>query len=201
MSPQPPVGAIRQVEGKGLPLRGHDIDTDRIMPARFLVAVSFEGLEQHLFEDDRKANPAHPFNDPRYRTASILVVNTNFGCGSSREHAPQGLVRAGYRAVIGESFSEIFQGNAAMLGMPCFAAGHDDIERLQALIEQTPDVAIAADVATGAVTAGPLRLAATLPAALRDGFLSGQWNPTAMLLDRFDDVRAVAARLPYVSGF
>ncbi len=126
--------------GRGLPLRGHDIDTDRIMPARFLVAVSFEGLEQHLFEDDRKANPAHPFNDPRYRGASILVVNTNFGCGSSREHAPQGLVRAGYRAIIGESFSEIFQGNAAMLGMPCFAASHDDIDRLQTLIEQTPDV-------------------------------------------------------------
>jgi 3-isopropylmalate/(R)-2-methylmalate dehydratase small subunit len=193
--------AILQVEGRALPLRGHDIDTDRIMPARFLVAVSFEGLEQHLFEDDRKANPAHPFNDPRYRAASILVVNTNFGCGSSREHAPQGLVRAGYRAVIGESFSEIFQGNAAMLGMPCFAAGHDDIERLQALIEQTPEVAIAADVAAGAVTAGTIRLTATLPAALRDGFLSGQWNPTAMLLDRFDEVRAVAARLPYVSGF
>ena len=205
MSPQPaaasPIGPVSHVEGRGLPLRGHDIDTDRIMPARFLVAVSFEGLEQHLFEDDRRANPAHPFNDPRYRAASILVVNTNFGCGSSREHAPQGLVRAGYRAVIGESFSEIFQGNAAMLGMPCFAAGHDDIERLQALIEQTPDVAIAADVATGAVTAGALRLTATLPAALRDGFLSGQWNPTAMLLDRFDEVRAVAARLPYIQGF
>ncbi len=114
MSPQPL--ALSHVSGRGLPLRGHDIDTDRIMPARFLVAVSFEGLEQHLFEDDRKANPAHPFNDPRYRAASILVVNTNFGCGSSREHAPQGLVRAGYRAVIGESFSEIFQGNSAMLG-------------------------------------------------------------------------------------
>jgi 3-isopropylmalate/(R)-2-methylmalate dehydratase small subunit len=171
------------------------------MPARFLVAVSFEGLERHLFEDDRKANPAHPFNDPRYRAASVLVVNTNFGCGSSREHAPQGLVRAGYHAVIGESFSEIFQGNAAMLGMPCFVASHDEIERLQTLIEQTPDVAIAVDVATGAITAGPLRLTAALPAALRDGFLSGQWNPTAMLLDRFDEVRAVAARLPYVGGF
>jgi 3-isopropylmalate/(R)-2-methylmalate dehydratase small subunit len=199
MSHQP--SAISHVEGRGLPLRGHDIDTDRIMPARFLVAVSFEGLERHLFEDDRKANPAHPFNDPRYRAASILVVNTNFGCGSSREHAPQGLVRAGYRGVIGESFSEIFQGNAAMIGMPCFIVSHEDAERLQTLIEQTPDVAIAADVANGAVTAGPLRLAATLPAALRDGFLSGQWNPTAMLLDRFDEVRAVAARLPYVSGF
>ena len=195
------MGAILKVSGRGITLRGHDIDTDRIMPARFLVAVSFEGLEQHLFEDDRKADPAHPFNDPRYAGATILVVNANFGCGSSREHAPQGLARAGYRALVGESFSEIFQGNAAMLGMPCFVASHDDVERLQTLIEQSPDVEIAADVATGAITAGPLRLTAVLPAALRDGFLSGQWNPTAMLLDRFDEVRAVAARLPYVSGF
>src|SRR3954469_9156425 len=91
--------AIRHVEGRGLPVRGHDIDTDRIMPARFLVAVSFDGLEQHVFEDDRKADPNHPFNDPRYNGASILVVNANFGCGSSREHAPQGLARAGYRAL------------------------------------------------------------------------------------------------------
>jgi len=199
MSNQP--STISHLKGRALPLRGHDIDTDRIMPARFLVAVSFEGLEQHLFEDDRKADPAHPFNDPRYAGATILVVNANFGCGSSREHAPQGLARAGYRALVGESFSEIFQGNAAMLGMPCFVASHDDVERLQTLIEQSPDVEIAADVATGAITAGPLRLTAVLPTALRDGFLSGQWNPTAMLLDRFDEVRAVAARLPYVSGF
>ena len=199
MSHQP--SAISHVEGRGLPLRGHDIDTDRIMPARFLVAVSFEGLEQHLFEDDRKANPAHPFNDPRYHAASILVVNTNFGCGSSREHAPQGLVRAGYRAIVGESFSEIFQGNAAMIGMPCFVVRHEDAERLQTLIEKAPETTIAADVATGAMAAGSLRITATLPAALRDGFLSGQWNPTAMLLDKFDQVRAVAARLPYVSGF
>jgi len=195
------MSTISHVEGRALPVRGHDIDTDRIMPARFLVAVSFEGLERHLFEDDRKANPAHPFNDSRYSGASILVVNANFGCGSSREHAPQGLVRAGYQAVVGESFSEIFQGNAAMLGMPCFVADHDEIDRLQSLIEKTPDVVVAADVASGNVTAGPLRFTATLPAALRDGFLSGQWNPTAMLLDRFDAVRAVAARLPYVSGF
>ena len=195
------MSTISHVEGRALPVRGHDIDTDRIMPARFLVAVSFEGLERHLFEDDRKANPAHPFNDSRYSGASILVVNANFGCGSSREHAPQGLVRAGYQAVVGESFSEIFQGNAAMLGMPCFVADHDEIDRLQSLIEKTPDVVVAADVASGNVTAGPLRFTATLPAALRDGFLSDQWNPTAMLLDRFDAVRAVAARLPYVSGF
>jgi len=199
MSHQP--SAISHVEGRGLPVRGHDIDTDRIMPARFLVAVSFEGLERHVFEDDRKADPSHPFNDPRYRGASILVVNANFGCGSSREHAPQGLARFGIRAIVGESFSEIFLGNAAMMGMPCFAADHDSIERLQTLVERTPDVTIAADVASGAITAGALRFTATLPPALRDAFVSGQWNPTAMLLDRFDEVRAVAARLPYIKGF
>jgi 3-isopropylmalate/(R)-2-methylmalate dehydratase small subunit len=171
------------------------------MPARFLVAVSFEGLERHLFEDDRKADPRHPLNDPRYSGASVLVVNANFGCGSSREHAPQGLVRAGIRAAIGESFSEIFQGNAAMLGMPCFVASHADIERLQTLVEAAPQTSISADVASGAITAGTLTVPATLPPALRDAFLSGQWNPTAMLLENFDEVRAVAARLPYIRGF
>jgi 3-isopropylmalate/(R)-2-methylmalate dehydratase small subunit len=192
---------ISHVEGRGLPVRGHDIDTDRIMPARFLVAVSFEGLERHVFEDDRKADPSHPFNDPRYRGASILVVNANFGCGSSREHAPQGLARFGIRAIVGESFSEIFRGNAAMMGMPCFAAAHQSIEALQELIEQTPGVTIAADVASGNISAGSLRFTATLPPALGDAFVSGQWNPTAMFLDRFDEVRAVAERLPYLSGF
>jgi 3-isopropylmalate/(R)-2-methylmalate dehydratase small subunit len=201
-TPGPPAaGAIAHVSGRALPLRGNDIDTDRIMPARFLVAVSFEGLERHLFEDDRKADQRHAFNDARFAGASMLIVNANFGCGSSREHAPQGLVRAGFRAAIGESFSEIFQGNAALLGMPCFVVDHASAERLQSLVESTPEVTIAADVASGAIVAGPLTLAATLPPALRDAFLSGQWNPTAMLLDRFDEVRSVAARLPYIRGF
>jgi 3-isopropylmalate/(R)-2-methylmalate dehydratase small subunit len=193
--------AISHIEGRALPLRGDELDTDRIMPARFLRAVSFEGLERHLFEDDRAADPGHAFNDPRYAGASILVVNANFGCGSSREHAPQGLVRAGIRAIVGESFSEIFLGNAAMLGLPCFVASHDAVDRLQTLIETTPEVPMTADVASGAVTAGTMRLTATLPPALRDGFVSGQWNPTLMLLDRFDEVRAVAERLPYIRGF
>jgi 3-isopropylmalate/(R)-2-methylmalate dehydratase small subunit len=171
------------------------------MPARFLRAVSFEGLEAHLFEDDRATDPAHPFGDARYAGASILVVNANFGCGSSREHAPQGLARNGIRAIVGESFSEIFQGNAAILGLPCFAADHDAIARLQTLVEQTPTVTIDARVDTGDVTAGSLTIAASVPAALRDAFLSGQWNPTAMLLADFAKVRAAAARLPYISGF
>jgi 3-isopropylmalate/(R)-2-methylmalate dehydratase small subunit len=199
MSHQP--SAISHVEGRGLPLRGDDIDTDRIMPARFLRAVSFEGLERHLFEDDRAADPRHAFNDPRFAGAAILIVNANFGCGSSREHAPQGLARSGIRAVVGESFSEIFQGNAAMLGLPCFAVDRASAAALQALVESAPGTTIAADDASGTIAAGGRTIAATLPAALRDGFLSGQWNPTAMLLDRFEDVRAVAAKLPYVRGF
>jgi 3-isopropylmalate/(R)-2-methylmalate dehydratase small subunit len=194
-------GAIDTVSGRAIPLRGHDIDTDRIMPARYLRVVSFEGLEDHLFEDDRKANPQHPFSDGRYAGATVLVVNANFGCGSSREHAPQGLARYGIAAIVGESFSEIFQGNAAMLGLPCFSADRASIEELQALIERTPAVVVEADVASGTITAGTLRLAGSVPPALGEGFVSGQWNPTAMLLDRFDEVRTVANRLPYISGF
>src|SRR5437764_128708 len=155
MSHQP--SAISQVTGRALPLRGDDIDTDRIMPARFLRATSFEGLERHLFEDDRASTPSHPFNDAHFAGATFLVVNRNFGCGSSREHAPQGLARAGFRALVGESFSEIFQGNAALLGMPCFAAEPAAIDRLQSAVERTPSPEIAADVERGVVTAGPLR--------------------------------------------
>jgi 3-isopropylmalate/(R)-2-methylmalate dehydratase small subunit len=203
MSAQPGPGEkVTSVVGRGIPLRGNDIDTDRIMPARFLKGVSFEGLEKHLFEDDRKTNrEQHPFGDMRYNDASVLIVNANFGCGSSREHAPQGLVRRGIRAIIGESFSEIFLGNSAVLGLPCFTADRETIEQLQSLLERTPDVVIDANVATGQITAGTLTVGAALPAALRDSFLSGQWDPTAMLLERFDEVRQVASRLPYITGF
>jgi len=195
------MSSITSVTGRGLPVRGDDLDTDRIMPARFLRAVTFEGLEQHLFEDDRRADPAHPFNDARYKGATVLVVNRNFGCGSSREHAPQGLARFGITAIVGESFSEIFLGNSAVLGIPCFSADHASIDALQSLVERAPETRIDARVDTGAITAGSIRVAATIPPGLRDAFVSGQWNPTAMLLDRFGEVRAVAGALPYVSGF
>ena len=196
-----PSGPILAIAGRGLPLVGDEIDTDRIMPARFLRAVSFDGLEAHVFEDDRATNPAHPFNDPRYRGASVLIVNRNFGCGSSREHAPQGLARAGIHAMVGESFSEIFLGNSSILGMPCFTADHDAVVALQALVASTPDVEVRADIPSGLITAGALRVSAAIPPALRDAFVSGQWDPTAMLLDRFDEVRRVAERLPYIQGF
>src|SRR3954467_10990174 len=188
---------ILSVTGRGMPLRGNDIDTDRIMPARFLKVVSFEGLEKHLFEDDRRTNrEAHPFSDMRFNDASIMVVNANFGCGSSREHAPQGIVRAGYRAIIGESFSEIFLGNSAVLGLPCFTADHDTIEKLQSLIEASPETTIQADVKTGAVTAGSLKFNGSMHTPLGGAFVQGKWDPTAMLLEKFDDVRTVGTRLP-----
>jgi 3-isopropylmalate/(R)-2-methylmalate dehydratase small subunit len=193
--------AITTITGRGISLRGDEIDTDRIMPARFLRAVTFEGLETHLFEDDRKDNPQHVWNDPTIAGATILVVNGNFGCGSSREHAPQGLLRFGIEAIVGESFSDIFQGNSAMLGIPCFTAAHAMIDTLQTAIEKSPAMSLEARVDTGIVTAGSLKISAAVPPALRDGFLSGQWNPTAMLLANFEQVRAVANSLPYVSGF
>jgi 3-isopropylmalate/(R)-2-methylmalate dehydratase small subunit len=196
------MSTILSVAGRGIPLRGNDIDTDRIMPARYLKVVSFEGLEKHVFEDDRRTNRGqHPFGDMRYQDASILVVNSNFGCGSSREHAPQGLARFGIKAIVGESFSEIFLGNCSVLGVPCFTADHETIDMLQTLIEQSPDTVIEADVQTGRITAGSAAFEASMPSAVRDAFVQGKWDPTMMLLDKFDEVRGVAKRLPYVAGF
>jgi 3-isopropylmalate/(R)-2-methylmalate dehydratase small subunit len=195
------MAAITLITGRGLPVRGDDLDTDRIMPARFLRAVTFEGLEKHLFEDDRAANPKHPFNNDRYKGASILVVNANFGCGSSREHAPQGLARFGIQAIVGESFSEIFLGNSAVMGIPCFVAEPAAVESLQGDLEANPDLLVEANVETGVISAGTLGLQASLPSGLREAFLTDRWNPTAMLLDDFEQVGCVASRLPYVSGF
>ena len=192
---------ITAVSGRGLPLRGDELDTDRIMPARFLRAVTFEGLERHVFEDDRKANPQHPFNNPAYQGVPILVVNKNFGCGSSREHAPQGLIRWGVKAIIGESYSEIFFGNSSVLGLPCFTADKASIDALQTLIEAAPDTVIDARVDTGVITAGTLRIQGHLPAGARDAFVTDKWNPTSMLLADFEQVKGTAAALPYVSGF
>ena len=193
---------ILSVSGRAIPLRGNDIDTDRIMPARYLKVVSFDGLEKHVFEDDRKTNRGpHPFGDMRYQDASVLVVNSNFGCGSSREHAPQGLARFGIKVIIGESFSEIFLGNCSVLGVPCFTSDHETIEALQSVIEKSPETVVDANVETGVVTAGPLTFTASMPTAVRDAFLQGKWDPTMMLLDKFDDVRNVATHLPYVAGF
>jgi 3-isopropylmalate/(R)-2-methylmalate dehydratase small subunit len=191
---------ITAVEGRALPLRGDDIDTDRIIPARYLRTVSFEGLEQHVFEDDRKSS-RHPFDDGRYGGARVLVVQGNFGCGSSREHAPQALYRWGIRAIVGESFSDIFFGNAALIGLPCVSAARADIDALMALVEQEPRTDVRVDLTNLTCRAGALTCAVTVAAAVRDAFVAGTWDTTGMLLEDFDRVRAVAARLPYLTGF
>jgi 3-isopropylmalate/(R)-2-methylmalate dehydratase small subunit len=196
--------AIRRVEGRGIPLRGDDIDTDRIIPGRFLRSVRFEGLEAHVFEDDRaswRGGGPHPFDDPVHRGASILIVNRNFGCGSSREHAPQALARWGIRAAVGASFSEIFFGNAVAIGLPCVSVSEEDARRLQDLVAASPAELIVVDLEGPSVTAGGRVVPARMPAAARDAFLSGRWDATGLLLDDVEQVEAVAARLPYVSGW
>jgi 3-isopropylmalate/(R)-2-methylmalate dehydratase small subunit len=200
-----PIERIALVSGRALPLRGDNIDTDRIIPARFLRSVSFDGLEDHLFEDDvREAGSAggtHVIADPKYQDSTILVVNRNFACGSSREHAPQAIRRRGFRAVVGESFSEIFFGNSVALGMPCVSVHEEHVEALQALVEGTPDVEVRVNLEEMRVTAGSFEAPITLPSAARESFLAGTWDATALLLDRFEDVERTAQRLPYVTGF
>lgn len=193
---------IVAVEGPALPLPGDDIDTDRIIPARYLRAVSFEGLERHLFEDDRSAAlAAHPFDDPRFAGARVLLVHRNFGCGSSREHAPQALYRRGIRAIVGESFSDIFFGNAAMLGLPCVTAARADVDALMALAAGDPPLRVRVDLEALECACGGRALAIRMPEHTRVAFVTGSWDTTAMLLDRDDDVRRVAARLPYLDRF
>lgn len=192
---------ISAVRGSGIPLRGDNIDTDRIIPARFLRSITFEGLEDHLFEDDRQASVNHVMSNPGYAGASILVVNANFGCGSSREHAPQAIRRRGIRAVVGESFSEIFFGNSVALGMPCVTASREDVEALMTHIESEPGSQLSVDLDRLTVTAGNRTATIGLPAAARESFLDGTWDATGLLLDRFEAVEKVAARLPYISGW
>jgi 3-isopropylmalate/(R)-2-methylmalate dehydratase small subunit len=196
---------IQRVEGTAVAVAGHDIDTDRIMPARFLKAVSFEGLERHVFEDDRAAagrqGALHPFDDPRFAGASVLLVNRNFGCGSSREHAPQGLRRWGIEAVVGESFSEIFFGNAIAIGMPCLTVEPEDAAWLIADVERDPRAQTVVDVQAQTITRSGRTFPARLPKPAQEAFLSGDWDATGQLLSAAAETEAVAARLPYVRGF
>lgn len=200
-----PIERLTSITGTALPVVGHSIDTDRIIPARFLRAVSFEGLEQHLFEDDlaqaREQGGTHPVEDSRYAGATVLVVNQNFGCGSSREHAPQAIRRRGLRVVVGESFSEIFFGNSVALGMPCVIAASDDVSRLQRAVQARPETVVTVDLEKLEARWPGDRAPISLPPAARESFLDGTWDGTALLLDRYEEVDATANRLPYVSGW
>lgn len=193
--------AIRDITGRGLPLPGHDIDTDRIIPARFLVSITFEGLGEHVFEDDRRQNPHHPFNQARYQGASILIVGRNFGCGSSREHAPQALMRWGIRGIVGESFAEIFFSNGATIGLPCLRLAESDVGWLMEAVAENPDAEIHLDIENPMVRFLDRTIQAMIPDGPRRQFLDGTWNSTQTLLEAGDAIERVARNLPYVTGY
>jgi 3-isopropylmalate/(R)-2-methylmalate dehydratase small subunit len=197
--------AISSISGRAIPVSGNDIDTDRIIPARFLRCVTFDGLGEHAFEDDRKQLRAqgktHPWDDARFTGAKVLVVNSNFGCGSSREHAPQALNKWGVTAIVGVSFSDIFYGNCVAMGLPCLRVSVADSEAIQAAIVKDPSLALTVDIEKLEVRAGTMTWKAQMGAGHRQQFLTGQWDATSELIAGLDQVKATAKRLPYTTSF
>ena len=187
---------IKTITGRGIAVRGNDIDTDRIIPARFLRCVTFEGLGAHAFEDD-KVDPTHAFNQPQYAGATILVANKNFGCGSSREHAPQALRDWGIAGIVGESFAEIFFSNCTTLGIPCMQVSAHDADAIACAIEANPTVTLTLDVEANQVTVNQTRYPATLPTGPRGQLLDGSWDALGELLDGTAQIRQLEAALLY----
>jgi 3-isopropylmalate/(R)-2-methylmalate dehydratase small subunit len=185
---------ITQVTGTAVYVPGSDIDTDRIIPARFMKCVTFDGLGEFAFYDvryDKEGKPTgHPLDDPRFKGASVLLSGTNFGCGSSREHAPQALYRFGIRAVIAESFAEIFFGNCTTLGIPCVCATGEDIKSLAAAIEADPTISVKVDLDAQRVFYGDQNFTVAMAETARDALTTGQWDPIAGLLENKDAVHA-----------
>jgi 3-isopropylmalate/(R)-2-methylmalate dehydratase small subunit len=199
-----PAGPITKVTGRALVLRGDDIDTDRIIPARFLKCVTFDGLGQQVFADDRiELQGAHPFDRPDHQGARLLLVNRNFGCGSSREHAPQALMRWGIRAVVGESFAEIFYGNCLALGIPCLTAPHELMLAIQAAAAADPAAEFELEVASARLRSSQPETSweLELPAGPRQMLSTGQWDGTGQLVANGAALAATAARLPYMTQF
>jgi 3-isopropylmalate/(R)-2-methylmalate dehydratase small subunit len=196
---------VSTLTGPGIPLRGNDIDTDRIIPARFLKCVTFDGIGEHAFEDDIKGlaekGETHPFADKRFAQGAILVANKNFGCGSSREHAPQSLKRWGIKAIIAESYSEIFYGNCVSLAVPCFTAGHETCVKLQDTIKSTPAAELVVSVDEATIQVAGETIALEIQPGAQGQFLDGSWNARAGLLENLEGAREVAAKLPYISNY
>ena len=193
---------ITQLAGTGIYLPGDDVDTDRIIPARYMKCVTFDGLGEYAFYDERfeadgQPKP-HPLNDPRYHGASILLAGRNFGCGSSREHAPQALYRHGFRAVLAESFAEIFFGNSITLGMPCLVMDGRDIRALAALIDEAPQTEINIDIPAGEVSMADISFPAKLPDHAKEALVDGKWDAIADLLEGLEAVKTTATKLPYM---
>jgi 3-isopropylmalate/(R)-2-methylmalate dehydratase small subunit len=195
---------ITRVAGRAVSVPGNDIDTDRIIPARFMKCVTFDGLGEYLFYDMRKnadgSDKPHPLNDPRFKGASILLSGMNFGCGSSREHAPQALQKYGIRAVIAEGFAEIFYGNSATLGMPCVTASRADIEQIAAAVEADPKTEIAIDLVNQRILFAGKSVAGSIRESARDALVNGRWDPIGELIEGAGAAAQVAARLPYMTA-
>ena len=195
---------VKQVSGRAVFIPGADIDTDRIIPARFMKCVTFDGLGEYAFYDVRFNSETgektdHPLNDPRFQGASILVAGVNFGCGSSREHAPQSLKKYGFNGVIAESFAEIFFGNSTTLAMPCVIATAADVVKLRDAIMEDPTITVTIDVDHLRVTTScGLEFPVTMPDSARDALVSGRWDPIQELLDNDASIEAKARELHYV---
>ncbi|MBI4213467.1 MAG: 3-isopropylmalate dehydratase small subunit [Chloroflexi bacterium] len=196
---------IGQIAGTAVPVRGDDIDTDRIVPARYLKEVTFDHMGEYPFMDERfdpQGNPRpHPFSDPKYHGASILLVNANFGCGSSREHAPQALYRFGIRAIVGESFAAIFAGNSLAIGLPTVTVPHENIEKLMAMVEADPTVQLTLDLEEQCINSPGGVIPIQVPDTARNALTQGYWDSAATLAANESKVRQTAARLPYLKGF
>ena len=190
---------VKLISGRGIPLVGDDIDTDRIIPARFLRCVTFEGLGEQVFADDRtQLKGEHPFDQPQYQEANILVVNANFGCGSSREHAPQAIIRWGIQAIIGESFAEIFFGNCIANGVPCVTASPDVVKTLQSKLESNPQAQISVDLPAQQVKCDEWVGSISMGEGSRQMLLEGTWDSCGQLIQNPDQIRETAQKLPYL---
>ena len=194
---------VSQIQGPGVPIRGNDIDTDQIVPARFLKEVTFDNMGEYAFYDVRRDDDGslndHPFN--RYPNATILVVNENFGCGSSREHAPQALMRWGIKGLVGESFAEIFAGNCQALGIPTATADRETIEWIMEQVEADPALELTIDVENETVTVGDDGIDVTINESQREALLQGIWDTTALMKSYLDEVEETARVLPYLNEF
>lgn len=191
---------VTQISGKAIAVEGNDIDTDRIIPARFLRCVTFDGLGEHAFEDDRaQSDGQHPFDQAEYQEASILVVNNNFGCGSSREHAPQALAKWGIKAIVGQSFAEIFFGNCVAIGVPCVIATPEAVEQLQALIKSRPETVMTVDLEAMTVNSMDLAIPVQMNEGSRQMFANGTWDNCGQLVNNTEQIKATASKLPYVN--
>ena len=197
---------IARVAGRAIPVRGNDIDTDRIIPARYLKEPTFARMGEYPFFDERfdaagKLKP-HPFNDARFKGASILLVNKNFGCGSSREHAPQALYRFGIHAIVGESFAGIFAGNCVMIGIPTVTVGTSEMDELIKLSESDPQTNFTLDIAAKKLSCDAGKsFSVAIAETSRRALLDGSWNSTAMLRANLGKVKTTAAKLPYMTAF